>query len=129
MAADQRKKRLSSATTTGGSLEQHRVKRKKLGREQNKINFKSHISLKWDGYHKKVIAKSDQVGISWRHLRPFVGPNTDRPSYLADVISVPQEIFELENLKDALSYEVVSMFTHLLKVFMIVILCADVFIS
>ncbi|XP_015893913.3 uncharacterized protein LOC107427998 isoform X2 [Ziziphus jujuba] len=112
MAADQRRKRLNSASVVGcNSREQHRAKRKNKGLQQYDLNMKSHISLHWDLNQKRVIAKREQIGISWRDLRPFVGSSPSSKNILADIYAIPPEIHELENLREVLSYEVWE--THL----------------
>ncbi|KAJ7971788.1 Nuclear factor related to kappa-B-binding protein [Quillaja saponaria] len=108
MAADQKRKRLNVSST---SREQHRVKRKNLGAIQNDLNIKSHISVEWDGNGKRVVAKSDQIGISWRDMKPYINTVSRDHNVLADVFAIPQEIFELDNLAEVLSFEVWQ--THL----------------
>lgn len=110
MAADQWRKRLNGVSVGGCSpLEDYKMKKRKLGSLQNGLNSKSNISLKWDESKKKVIAKQEQIGISRRISKPFtdsvLGSKTVL-GHLADAFSVPQEIFELENLTEVLSYEV-----------------------
>ncbi|BAU01744.1 hypothetical protein VIGAN_11104100 [Vigna angularis var. angularis] len=112
MAADQRRKRVNGANIAGyGSREQQRIKRKNLGLVQNDLNMRSHISVEWDGNQKKVVAKREQVGISWRQTKPFINSVANGHKLVADVLTVPQEIFDLDNLSDVLSYEV--WMTHL----------------
>ncbi|KAK8470135.1 hypothetical protein PHAVU_004G069600 [Phaseolus vulgaris] len=112
MAADQRRKRVNGANIAGyGSREQQRIKRKNLGLVQNDLNMRSHISVEWDGNQKKVVAKREQVGISWRQTKPFINSVANGHKLVADVLTVPQEIFDLDNLSDVLSYEVWK--THL----------------
>lgn len=107
MAADQWRKRLNTAGIVGfHGREQHRAKRKNAGLPQYDPNIKSHISLEWDGNQKRVVARRDQIGINRRDLMPFIGSSPSVSNVIADVFSVPQEIFALENLKDVLSYEV-----------------------
>ncbi|KAA8530052.1 hypothetical protein F0562_004761 [Nyssa sinensis] len=112
MAADQRKKRLS-ATGIASSWEQCRVKRKKknLGLPQYGFNMRSSISLEWDDKKKSVLAKREQIGLPWRDLVPFVDYVPHCDNILADVFSVPQEIFDVESLTKVLSYQVWQ--THL----------------
>lgn len=108
MAADQRRKRVNGANIAGhGSREQQRIKRKNLGLVQNDLNMRSHISVEWDGNQKKVVAKREQVGISWRQTKPFINSVANGHKLVADVLTVPQEIFDLDNLSDVLSYEVI----------------------
>ncbi|KAK7267259.1 hypothetical protein RIF29_19926 [Crotalaria pallida] len=107
MAADQRRKRLNGASIVGyGNREQHRTKRKNLGPLQNDLSMKSHVSVEWDGNQKRVVAKREQIGISWRHMKPFVNFVSKDHNILADVFTLPQEIFDLDNLSEVLSYEV-----------------------
>ena len=108
MAADQWRKRLNGASIAGcNSWDQYRTKKKKLESLQNDLNTKSCISLEWDGNQKKVVAKREQIGLSWRHLRPFTDSTIHYHRVLADVLTLPHEIFDLENLKEVLSYEVI----------------------
>ncbi|XWS43940.1 hypothetical protein CRYUN_Cryun15aG0001500 [Craigia yunnanensis] len=112
MAADQRRKRLNGASIAGcNSRDQYRTKKKKLESLQNDLNTKSCISLEWDGNQKKVVAKREQIGLSRRHLRPFADSTIHYHRVLADVLTLPHEIFDLENLTEVLSYEVWQ--THL----------------
>ncbi|KAI4350427.1 hypothetical protein L6164_004884 [Bauhinia variegata] len=112
MAADQRRKRLNGASIVGyGSRDQHRARGKNLGALQNDLNMKSHIFVEWDDSQKRVVAKREQVGISWRQMKPFVNFVPNGHSVLADVFSAPQEIFDLDDLSEVLSYEVWK--THL----------------
>ncbi|KAJ0260910.1 Nuclear factor kappa-B-binding protein [Hirschfeldia incana] len=110
MAADQRRKRMSSANVIGFSSREHyRAKRKKLGSppEGAALRLRDHISLEWDGNRSKVVSKREQVGISSRHLREFVDfVSPKRRSLLALVCPAPREIFHLENLSGVLSTEV-----------------------
>ncbi|KAL3526222.1 hypothetical protein ACH5RR_014594 [Cinchona calisaya] len=110
MAADQRRRRLNTSTFVGCSFrdqrEQYRAKKKKLGLPHDYTNMRSNISLEWDDKSKNVVAKREQVGILQRDLVPFNDAGPHCYSSLADILSVPQEIFELENLVNLLSYEV-----------------------
>ncbi|KAL3630892.1 hypothetical protein CASFOL_023876 [Castilleja foliolosa] len=107
MAADQRKKRVNAASLVGcTSREQYRLKRKKMRVQKHDLNMRPSISLEWDTEKKSVVPKREQIGITQRHLISFLEPGSRGHSTLADVFSVPQEIFELENLSDVLSYEV-----------------------
>lgn len=107
MAADQRRKRLHDASLMGSSSrQQHRLKRKISGLPHNDVSMKSRISLEWDGNKKRVVAKREQIGLSWRDVRPFNDSAPPHQNSLADVFAIPQEIFELENLTGILSYEV-----------------------
>ncbi|KAK7380708.1 hypothetical protein VNO78_33223 [Psophocarpus tetragonolobus] len=112
MAADQRRKRINGANIASyGSREQQRIKRRNLGLVQNDLNMRPHISVEWDGNQKKVVAKREQIGISWRQMKPFISSVSNDHKVLADVFTVPQEIFDLDNLSEVLSYEVWK--THL----------------
>ncbi|KAL2529317.1 hypothetical protein Fot_21918 [Forsythia ovata] len=107
MAADQRKKRLNAASFVGCTSRQLcRVKRKKMGSPQYDLNMRANIFLEWDNKKKSVVSKREQIGIAQRHLIPFMEAGAPGHNLLADVISVPQEIFELENLSEVLSYKV-----------------------
>lgn len=107
MAANQRRKRLNSASAVGySSREPYRVKKKNFSLPQTDANLRSHISLVWDGSKKRVVSKREQVGISWRKLRPFVDSVSNEHAIIADVLDVPREIFDLENLSEVLSLEV-----------------------
>lgn len=110
MAADQQRKRLNGASIAGCNFkDQYRRKKKKLESLQNDLNTKSCISLEWDGNQKQVVAKRDQIGLSWRHLRPFTDSTIHYHRVLADVLTLPLEIFDFENLTEVLSYEVISL--------------------
>ncbi|XP_022774189.1 uncharacterized protein LOC111316504 [Durio zibethinus] len=112
MFADQWRKRLNGASIAGyNSWDRYRTKKKKLESLQTDLNKKSCISLEWDGNQKKVVAKREQIGLSWRHLRPFTDYTLHYHRVLADVLTLPHEIFDLENLAEVLSYEVWQ--THL----------------
>ncbi|KAK4417958.1 hypothetical protein Salat_2208500 [Sesamum alatum] len=107
MAADQRKKRVNAASLVGcTSREQYRVNRKKLRVQQHGLDMRPNISLQWDNKRKSVVSKREQIGIRRRHLIPFIEPGPHSHNILADVFSVPEEIFELDNLSEVLSYEV-----------------------
>lgn len=107
MAADQRRKRLNGATLVGcNSREQHRAKKKNMGVNEDDSNINPHISLEWDGSQKMVVAKRDQIGISWNDLKLYIDSTTTSHNIPADVFVVPHGIYELKNLEDVLSYEV-----------------------
>ncbi|KAF5456950.1 hypothetical protein F2P56_021095 [Juglans regia] len=107
MAADQRRKRLLGASIrSSSSRQQHGVRRKNLELPRNDSNMTSHISLEWDDNQKRIVAKREQISISWRYLRPFNDSIPHHQNILADVFAIPREIFELENLTHVLSYEV-----------------------
>lgn len=111
MAADQRKKRLMNGSSIAGcsSLGQTKMKKRKLASVQNGLDSNSHISLAWDRNSKKVVAKKEQIGISRRNLRPFSYSVLNSGNHLADVFSIPRELFELEDLNEVLSNEVASL--------------------
>ncbi|KAL7242886.1 hypothetical protein ACSBR1_015313 [Camellia fascicularis] len=94
MAADQRKKRLTTASVTSFQ-EKGREKKKEI----------------WDDKRKSVVAKREQISLKRRDLIPFIDYVPHCHNILADVLVVPHEIFELDNLKKVLSYEVWK--THL----------------
>ncbi|XP_022992708.1 uncharacterized protein LOC111488971 [Cucurbita maxima] len=107
MAANQRRKRLSSASVVGhSSREPYRVRKKNLALPRSDANLRPHITLAWDGSKKRVVSKREQIGISWRKLKPFVDSVPKEQTILADVFDVPREIFELEDLSEVLSLEV-----------------------
>ncbi|KAL1820157.1 uncharacterized protein LOC108219114 isoform X1 [Daucus carota subsp. sativus] len=112
MAADQWRKRLSSASVVGyTSRQQHSMKRKKLASPQCDASIASTIVLEWDDTRKSVVAKKEQVGIAQRDLSPFIDAVPSCRNILADIVNVPQGTFDLENLSDVLSFEVWQ--THL----------------
>ncbi|KAH9611334.1 hypothetical protein KSS87_005572 [Heliosperma pusillum] len=104
MAADQRKRRPSS--TMGpfgcGVQEQYRAKKREFRPFQFEVNCNSHVSLMWDDNEKMVVAKEEQIGISSRHLAAFSPVGNAK---LADVVAVPKEVFELDDLAEVLTYE------------------------
>ncbi|KAK8664112.1 hypothetical protein V6N13_083914 [Hibiscus sabdariffa] len=107
MGADQQRKRLNGASIAGCNFQvQYRNKKKRLESLQNDLNTKSCISLEWDGNQKKVVAKREQIGLSRRHVKPFTDSTIHYNRVLADVLTLPSEIFDLENLTEVLSYEV-----------------------
>ncbi|KAL1539937.1 hypothetical protein AAHA92_24360 [Salvia divinorum] len=109
MAADQRKKKRVNAASLVGctSREKYRVNRKKLHVQHHDLNMRPNISLEWDGRRKSVVSRKDQIGFSKRHLIPFIEPGSrGGRNILADVVPIPTEIFELNNLSDVLSSEV-----------------------
>lgn len=107
MAADQRRKRLNGESIVSYcSPEQYRTKRKNSGIVQSDLTMKSHVSVEWDSKHQRVVAKREQIGISWRRMRPFANLDHNGHKVLADVLPVPQEIFDLDSLSEVLSYEV-----------------------
>uniref|UniRef100_A0ACD5VUF0 Uncharacterized protein n=1 Tax=Avena sativa TaxID=4498 RepID=A0ACD5VUF0_AVESA len=89
------------------SSDQHRSRPKRPKLERSLLSLSSHVRLRWDGASRRVVPAEDQIGISWSRLAPFVdAPPRRRASRLADVASVPREVFALENLRRVLSYEV-----------------------
>ncbi|CAI9111644.1 OLC1v1011927C1 [Oldenlandia corymbosa var. corymbosa] len=110
MAADQRKRRLNSSTFVGCSFreqrEQFHSKRKKSGPPRDDLNVRYNISLEWDDKNKSVVAKKEQIGILRRDLVPFVDAGSHSYESLADIITVPNETFELKDFAGVLSYEV-----------------------
>ncbi|XP_074368132.1 uncharacterized protein LOC141708410 isoform X3 [Apium graveolens] len=71
----------------------------------------STIILIWDDSRKSVVAKKEQDGIAQRHVSPYIDVVPSCHNILDDVVNVPQETFDLENLTDVLLYEVWK--THL----------------
>ncbi|XP_058737644.1 uncharacterized protein LOC131609849 isoform X2 [Vicia villosa] len=114
MASEQRRKRLNGSSLVGyGSLEQCRTKRKNFGPPvQSDLTMKSHISVEWDANHQRVVAKREQIGISWRQMKPFARFDHNGHEVLADVLAIPEEVFDLDSLSGVLSSEVWN--THLL---------------
>lgn len=113
--ADQQRKRLSAASIAGCSSQQpSRAKRKNLGSTQCGLNMRSHVYLNWDDNKKRVVAKREQIAISWRDLSPFIDSSLHRPNILADILAIPPQILELENLQEVLSFEVTSCCGHAL---------------
>ncbi|MQM18201.1 hypothetical protein Taro_051188 [Colocasia esculenta] len=108
MAAGQRKKKLNGASVIRLSSYEHNAGQKKMKRESSDIilNMTSHVSLEWDDNQNKVVAKRGQMGITWKDMAPFLDYVPEFRTGLADVLSIPQEIFGLENIADVLSYEV-----------------------
>uniref|UniRef100_A0ACD5Y8X1 Uncharacterized protein n=2 Tax=Avena sativa TaxID=4498 RepID=A0ACD5Y8X1_AVESA len=89
------------------SSDHHRSRPKRPKLERSLLSLSSHVRLRWDGPSRRVVPAEDQIGISWSRLAPFVhAPPRRRASRLADVASVPKEVFALENLRRVLSYEV-----------------------
>ncbi|XP_057982541.1 uncharacterized protein LOC131167714 isoform X3 [Malania oleifera] len=106
MAVDQRKKRPNAASVVGcSSREQHKSKKKNLRSPQYDLKMRSHVSLEWDDDQKRVVPKKEQIGIARRDLTPFIDYAPHCHNALADVFAVPQEILELGNLTEVLSYE------------------------
>ncbi|CAL1391481.1 unnamed protein product [Linum trigynum] len=108
MAADHWRKRLNGTNVAGcSSWEQPRGKKKKFEPLKNDLNTKSHISLEWDNHQKRVVAKREQIGIHQRDLRSvLLSAKPASPNGIADVVTVPREVFQLENLMEVLSPKV-----------------------
>ncbi|XP_074307304.1 uncharacterized protein LOC141642410 [Silene latifolia] len=104
MAADQRKRRPSSTMAPFGCgiQEQYRAKKREFRPLQFEANYNSHVSLKWDENEKMVVAKEEQIGISSRQLAAFSPVSNAK---LADVVAVPKEVFELDDLTEVLTLE------------------------
>lgn len=119
MASDQRRKRLNGESMVSYcSPEQYRTKkRKNSGIVQSDLTMKSHVSVEWDGKHQRVVAKREQIGISWRQMRPFANFDHNGHKVLADVLAIPPEVFELGSLSEVLSYEVIIMFCDHFQLF------------
>ncbi|XP_042502073.1 uncharacterized protein LOC122079562 [Macadamia integrifolia] len=111
MAAGQQKRRSNAGNVVCCYLqEQYRARKRKNPKStQNLVEIDSHIALKLVESQVNPIARREQIGISWRDLDPFIESAPHRYTPLADVLSLPQEIFELENLTRVLSYEVWEM--------------------
>ncbi|XP_031094302.1 uncharacterized protein LOC115998785 [Ipomoea triloba] len=106
MAADQRKKRMNAVNIVACSQDRNGSKKRKLGITGYDLMMRCNVSLLWDEKKKCVVSKNDQIGISRRDFIPFSGSVPHHHNVLADVFTVPQEIFELDNLAEVLSYEV-----------------------
>lgn len=107
MAADQRKKKRVAASLAGcTSHDKYSLNTKKRHVHNHDSNTRPNISLEWDSRKKSVVSRKEQIGFSKRHLIPFIEPGSRGHNFLADVLPVPPEIFELENLSEVLSYEV-----------------------
>ncbi|GAB2278338.1 hypothetical protein Dimus_013021 [Dionaea muscipula] len=103
MGADPRKRRLSSGDFGHGLRERRRAKKNNVVSQQYNLN--PHISLRWDDNEKRVVAKGDQIGLPWRHLNSVIAALPHQKSTLADVITIPADVFDLNNLKELVSYE------------------------
>lgn len=110
MAAGHQKRQSGGACSVSGSCIQE------LYAEKRKINLelsrwyrrmRPHIALEWNEAQDKPVARKGQVGITWRYFSPFYEPSK-YPFHrdLADVFIIPEELYELKDLKHVLSYEV-----------------------
>ncbi|GMH06890.1 hypothetical protein Nepgr_008730 [Nepenthes gracilis] len=107
MAADQRKRRLNAVSAfCYESWEKQKAKKKNFGSLQYDFSLNPHISLKWDEKEKRVVAKGEQIGISWRHLTSCITCPPRKNNILADIVAIPKDIFELKDLKELLSLQV-----------------------
>jgi hypothetical protein len=110
MAAGQQKRQSDGACSVPSNCIQE------LYAEKTKINLelsrwyrrmRSHISLEWNEAQEKPVVRKGQVGITWRYFSPFYEPPKRHSRRdLADVFIVPEELYELKELKHVLSYEV-----------------------
>lgn len=102
MAAGQQRKQLRNPKLH----EQCRTKKKRrLDSSDNILCLSSQVNLEWNVSKKAVVAKKEQLGLTWTDMLPFVCSVT-KSSAIADVVSVPSEIFDLDNLSEVLTYEV-----------------------
>ncbi|XP_052189650.1 uncharacterized protein LOC127799556 isoform X3 [Diospyros lotus] len=104
MAAEKRQKRFKNASTNS-SWEQGKARKKKLRLLKHDLNERSYIALEWDDKNRSVVARREQIGLAWRDLIPFVDYVPHSHNILTDVLAIPSEIFDLENLKEVLSFE------------------------
>ncbi|PKU78704.1 hypothetical protein MA16_Dca000047 [Dendrobium catenatum] len=102
MAAGQQRKRFASSNLH----ELKGKKKKRLDSSDYILNLRSHVHLQWDEVQKRVVAKREQIGITWKDLSPYVDSVPKIHSGLADVFSFPKEVFDLDNLMEVLSHEV-----------------------
>ncbi|XP_020587684.1 uncharacterized protein LOC110029642 [Phalaenopsis equestris] len=102
MAAGRQRKRLESSNLH----ELRGKKKKKIDSSEYILNLRSHIHLEWDNAQKRVVAKREQIGIPWKDMSPFVDSAPKFHSGLADVFSLPKEVFNLDNLMDVVSHKV-----------------------
>lgn len=107
MAAGQQRKRLASSNLH----ELQGKKKKRVDSSSYILNLRSHVHLQWDNVLKRVVAKREQVGITWKELSPYVDSVPKFHSGLADVFSFPKEIFDLDNLMEVLSHKVTKSFS------------------
>lgn len=108
MAAGHQKKRWSASNVVSSNLqEQYRAKKKRaLDSQRTVLNMRPHIHLKWDATGKEAVPKREQIGITFRDMDSFLDSIPGRHQGLADVFCIPDEIFDLDNLAQVLSYEV-----------------------
>ncbi|CAH9088964.1 unnamed protein product [Cuscuta epithymum] len=106
MAADQRKKRMNSVNIVACSQDRNGSKKRKQGISEYGFRMRCNVSLVWDEKKKRVVSKGDQIGMSWRDFMPFSGSVPRHHNILADVLNVPHEIFDLDNLAEVLTPEV-----------------------
>lgn len=103
MAAAQQKKRLLNSRT-----QEHYKgkKKKKVDSSDYLLNLRPRVHLEWDDRQKTVVAKREQIGITWSDMAPFLDSLPPNCKGVADVLSVPKAMFGLDDLMDVLSYEV-----------------------
>lgn len=110
MAAGQQKKRLNVSSAVSGNLQQYSAKRKKNAESSQALsNMRSRVSVELDEKDIMIVSKREQVGIGWSDLGPFI--DSFSKCGLADVVTIPEETLDLEDMTDVLSYEVWE--THL----------------
>lgn len=106
MAADQRKKPVTTVRIAATSHDKGRLRKKKNLGLFPWVRRSNIISLQWDDKNSSVVAKREQIGLSQRHLISFGSYVSNCPNVLADVLTLPQEVFGLDIVKQVLSYEV-----------------------
>lgn len=100
-AADRKKKGSASL------CEQHRLKKKKkLDSSHCMSRLSPRTYLERNDAQIEDTVQKEQVGITWMDMAPFVDSPSKSCTVVADEISVPLEIFDLDNLTEVLSYEV-----------------------
>lgn len=105
MAAGQQKKRLNVSSAVSGNLQQYSAKRKKNAESSQALsNMRSRVSVELDEKDIMIVSKREQVGIGWSDLGPFI--DSFSKCGLADVVTIPEETLDLEDMTDVLSYEV-----------------------
>lgn len=90
MAVGQQKR---AAVVVKCNLQEQCGGKKKKIVDGNALNMRPQISLEWDDCQKKVLAKWEQIGISWRDISPSIDSAHQFKTGLADVFPVPEEIF------------------------------------